>query len=221
MPGPLPAIRTTLTRGSLFALLLTPAVLPLSAQQLSLGAGYTKMEGRLGDAQSDHGMVLRLGVDLVSRAHLTWALEGGVERLNEIHRASSTTCILPGGATGPCHFDIRSRDTGFSLATTLRLAPSGGAVRPYALVGVGYLNVRQRERQQVTDDNGTTLPNFSFDGSYNDPALQGHLGAGITARPASWPLALYAEGRMTHLIHNYSGGIVGNWNPTIVFGVRR
>ena len=72
-----------------------------------------------------------------------------------------------------------------------------------------------------TDDTGATLPNFTYDASFNDQALQGHLGAGVTARPASWPVALYAEGRMTRLIHNYSGGIVGNWNPTIVVGVRR
>lgn len=221
MPRLLPAIRPTLTRGSLLLLALCSSTRVLPAQQLSLGAGYTKMEGRIGDAQSDHGMIVRLGVDLVSRAHLTWGLEGAMERLNEIHRQSTTDCILPGGGTGPCHFDSRSRDTGWSLGTTLRVAPGAGPVRPYALVGVGFLTVREQERQQVTDDAGNILPNFTFDGSYNDQALQGHLGAGITARPANWPVALYAEGRMTRLIHNYSGGIVGNWNPTIVVGIRR
>jgi hypothetical protein len=221
MTGPMTAFRTTLTRGSLLALLLAPAALPLSAQRFSLGAGYTKMEGRIGDAQSDHGMIVRLGVDLVSRRHLTWSVEGGVERLNEIRRQSTTDCFLPGGGTGPCHFDSRNRDTGWSLGTTLRLAPAQGAVRPYALVGLGYLTVREHARQLVTDDGGVTLPNFTFDGHYNDQALQGHLGAGVTARPASWPVALFAEGRMTRLIHNYSGGLVGNWNPTVVVGVRR
>lgn len=211
----------TLIRGSLLLLPLTALVGPLSAQRLSLGAGYTKMEGRLGDSESDHGVIVRLGVDLVTRAHLSLALEGGMERLNEIHRQSSTTCVLPGGGTGPCNFDIRSRDTGWSIGTTLRFSPGAGPVRPYALAGLGYLTVRQREKQLVTDGNGNTLPNFTFDGSYNDQALQGHLGAGVTAQPTSWPVALFAEGRMTRLIHNYSGGIVGNWNPTIVVGVRR
>ncbi len=221
MAAPITAIRTTLTRGSLFVLLLTSAALPLSAQRISLGAGYTKMEGRLGDSQSDHGTVVRVGVDLLSRAHLSLALEGGMERLNEIHRQSSTTCFLPGGGTGPCHFDSRNRDTGWSLGTTLRFAPGSGPVRPYALVGLGYLTVREHEQQVVTDDNGDRLENFTFEGSFNDPALQGHLGAGVTARPTSWPVALFVEGRMTRLIHNYSGGIVGNWNPTVVVGVRR
>ena len=221
MRVPTIAIRPTLTRGSLLLLLLMPAAVPAAAQQLSLGAGYTKMEGRIGDSQSDHGMIVRLGVDLVTRRYLTWGLEGGVERLNEVHRQSTTDCFLPGGGTGPCHFDSRNRDTGWSLGTTLRIAPAEGSVRPYALVGLGYLTVRERNRQVVTDDTGATLPNFTYDASFNDQALQGHLGAGVTARPASWPVALYAEGRMTRLIHNYSGGIVGNWNPTIVVGVRR
>ena len=214
-------LQTTLTRGSFFFSLLLSAALPVSAQQLSLGAGYTKMEGRIGDSQSDHGMIVRLGVDLVTRRNLTWSLEGGVERLNEIHRQSTTDCFLPGGGTGPCHFDSRNRDTGWSLGTTLRMAPADGPVRPYALIGLGFLTVREHDRQLVTDENGATLPNFTFDASFNDQALQGHLGAGVTARPASWPVAIYAEGRMTRLIHNYSGGIVGNWNPTIVVGVRR
>lgn len=221
MTGPMTAFRETLTRGSLFAMLLAPAAFPLSAQQLSLGAGYTKMEGRIGDSQSDHGMIVRLGVDLVSRRHLTWSVEGGVERLNEIRRQSTSDCFLPGGGTGQCHFDSRNRDTGWSLGTSLRLAPAEGSLRPYAVVGLGYLTVRERNRQVVTDDTGATLPNFTYDASFNDQALQGHLGAGVTARPASWPVALFAEGRMTRLIHNYSGGIVGNWNPTIVVGIRR
>ncbi len=215
------AFRSTLTRGSLLLLALTPVTRALPAQQLSLGAGYTRMEGSIGDAQSDHGLAVRLGVDLVTRGSLVWGLEGAVERLNEVHRQSTTTCILPGGGTGPCHFDSRNRDTGWSLGTTLRLMPGTGPLRPYALVGLGFLTVRTHERQQVTDNAGTTLPNFSFDGRFSDQALQGHFGAGLTARPASWPVGLFAEGRMTRLIHNYSGGIVGNWNPTIVFGVRR
>ena len=144
-----------------------------------------------------------------------------MERLNLVHRQSTTTCFRPGGGTGPCHFDSRNRDTGWSLGTTLRLSPGTGPVRPYALVGLGFLTVREHQRQVVTNDAGETLDNFSFDGSFNDHALQGHLGAGITTRPAGWPVALYAEGRMTRLIHNYSGGIVGNWNPTVVVGVRR
>jgi|CXWL01.1.fsa_nt_gi hypothetical protein len=215
-------IRATLTSGSLLLLALIPLGGALPAQQLSLGAGYTKMDGRIGDSESDHGVIVRLGIDLVSRAHLSWSLEGGMERLNEVHRQSTTTCVFPpGGGTGQCHFDIRNRDTGWSLGTTLRIAPNEALVRPYALVGLGFLTVREHERQLVTDDNGATLPNFTFDASFNDQALQGHLGAGLTARPAKWPVALYAEGRMTRLIHNYSGGIVGNWNPTVVVGIRR
>jgi hypothetical protein len=178
------------------------------------------MEGPIGDGQSDHGVLVRLGVDLVTRRHLTWSLEGGVERLNEVHRQSTTDCFLPGGGTGPCHFDSRNRDTGWSLGTTLRIATAEGSLRPYAVVG----SATSRPRAQPASGHRrhrATLPNFTYDASFNDQALQGHLGAGVTARPASWPVALYAEGRMTRLIHNYSGGIVGNWNPTIVVGVRR
>ncbi len=209
------AIRSTLTRGPLLLLALLPMTRALLAQQLSLGAGSTRMEGQLGDAQSDHGIAVRLGVDLLTRTHLTGAFEGVMERLNEAHRQSTDNCILPGGGTGPCFFDSRSRDTGWSLGTTLRIAPGDGPV------GVGVLTVRQRQQQQVTDDAGNILTNFSFDGTFHAEALQGHLGAGITSRPAGWPVALHAEGRMTRVFHNDSGGLVGNWNPTFVVGVRR
>jgi hypothetical protein len=204
-------------------LLLCPLTIAngqLVAQRLSVAAGVTRMPGRLGDAGSDHGAVLRIGVDLRSGRHFSWSLEGSVERLNELRRQFVQQCVLPGGPVRSCSFDSRSRDTGWSLGTTLRVAPWMGAVRPYALVGLGFLRVREHGRTVVVDDQGTTLDNFSYDGTFNDDALQGHLGVGVAGRPTRWPVALFLEGRATRLLYNYSGGLYADWNPTAVVGVR-
>jgi hypothetical protein len=204
-----------------FVLVVALTIQPVEAQQVSLGAGYTEMPGRIGDSQSEHGLLVRLGVDLRSGERFTWGLEGAIERLNEARNQTTSSCIVPGGGTGTCRLDRRSRDTGWSLGTTLRISANDAPVRPYALVGLGLLTVRTWEQQVVTDAQGGALPNFSYEGTSSDAALQGHLGAGVTTRPASWPVGLYAEGRVTRLIHNYSGGLVANWNPTLVVGVRR
>jgi hypothetical protein len=194
---------------------------PLRAQRLSVGAGVTRMPGRLGDTNSDHGAILRIGVDLKSGRHLSWSVEGSVERLNEQRRQFVEQCIMPGGTIASCSFDGRTRDTGWSLGSTLRVAPWTGALRPYAVVGLGFLRIRERSRMKVVDDQGRVLDNFSSDGTFSDDALQGHLGVGVTARRAGWPVAIMLEGRATRLLYNYSGGLYTDWNPTIVLGVRR
>jgi hypothetical protein len=212
-----------MTTRFLTALLLFTMVgvgVPLGAQGLSVAAGITRMPGRLGDASSDRGAILRVGMGLKSGRHLSWSVEGSVERLNEQRRQFVQQCVLPGGAIGSCSFDTRSRDTGWSLGTTLRVAPWMGAVRPYALVGLGFLRVREHGRTVAVDGQGNTLDNFSYDGTYNDDALQGHLGAGVNGRPTGWPVTIFVEGRATRLLYSYSGGLYADWNPTVVVGVR-
>ncbi len=202
----------------LVALALSPAA--ASAQRAGLALGYSSMPGRIGERDSDHGVALRLGVDLAGGSRLTWGLEGGVDRLNGVHRQYSTDCVLPGGAIGTCFFDERSRDTGWSLGTLLRLHAGPPRARPYLLVGLGLLTVRNHVRTEVVDGSGNPLPNFSSKGNYGDDALQGHLGAGVTLRPSGLPVGLTVEGRATRLINNYSGGFQGNWNPSITVGVK-
>ncbi len=191
-----------------------------SAQRTSVAAGYTRMPGRLGDSQSDHGLAVRVGVDLLGRNHFTWGLEGGVDRLNEIRRQGQSVCILPGGSTGTCTFHQRNRDTGWSLGTFLRFTARPGRSGPYALAGLGVLTVRDRTWNEARDSTGTLLPNFSVNGTSSDGALQGHLGAGFVIQPAGSRIGIGFEGRATALLHNYSGGLQWDTSPTFLVVVR-
>lgn len=200
------------------AFVLTP---PLAvAQEASVAVGYTSMAGQIGNSDSDHGIAFRLGVDLIGRRHFTWSFDGGIDRLNEDHRQSTADCFLPGGSIGTCHFDSRSRDTGWSFGTIARVHPASSRVRPYLLFGLGLLHIREHLREVVTDDAGTVLPNFSIDGTFSDEALQGHLGGGVIVMPSGLPMGITVEGRTTRLFYNYSGGLQGSWNPVVMVGVR-
>lgn len=205
---------------SLLFVALVASAAPLGAQRFSVAAGYTHMPGRLGDPASERGGIVRVGVALRSGRRFSWSVEGSVERLNEERRQFVQQCFLPSGAIGACSFDSRSRDTGWSVGTTLRVAPWDGTVRPYALVGLGLLRVREHTRTLAVDEQGNTLENFTYDGTSTYSALQGHLGVGLASRPARWPVALFLEGRASQLIYSYSGGLYADWNPTLVVGVR-
>ncbi len=191
-----------------------------AAQRISVAAGYTRMPGQLGNSQSDHGPAVRVGIDLLGQRRLTWRLEGGVDRLNEVRRQSQSVCILPGGSTGTCSFDQRNRDTGWSLGTFLRFTARPDRSGPYALAGLGVLTVRDRVWNEARDSTGTLLPNFSVNGTSSDGALQGHLGAGFAIHPPGSKIGIGLEGRATALLHNYSGGLQWNWSPTVLMVVR-
>lgn len=192
----------------------------LSAQRTSLAVGYAGIPGSLGDAQSDHGMAVRLGIDLAGARRLTWSLEGGLDRLNEVRRQGQNTCFLPSGATGTCRFDSHNRDIGWSLGSVLRLHARPGQNGPYALAGIGYLAIRQHFLSEARDSTGSLLANFSTKGTTGDGALQGHLGAGWSVRPAGSVVSVRLEGRATLLLHNYSGGPQWNWSPAVLLGIR-
>jgi hypothetical protein len=202
---------------ALFALTLTPLAGLAQAPRFTLG--YTSMPGRLGESQSDHGLAFRVGLDPIRGQGVSWSIEGGIDRLNEFRRTFDETCALPTGGTGTCHFDETARDTGWSVGTLLRIHPFGGEARPYLLVGVGFLWIRERRVVDATDDSGNTLANFTSDAVYGDQALQGHLGGGVEVRPPGFPVALVLEGRFTRLLYSYSGGPYWNWNPSIAAGV--
>ncbi len=178
------------------------------------------MPGRIGDSQSDHGLAVRVGVDLIGRNRLTWRLEGGVDRLNEVRRQGQSACILPGGSTGTCYFKQRNRDTGWSFGTFLRFGVRPGGSGPYALAGLGVLTVRDRIRNEARDSTGTVLTNFSANGTSSDGALQGHLGAGFSIQPTGSRIGIGLEARSTGLLHFYSGGPQWNWSPTLLMVVR-
>jgi hypothetical protein len=103
------------------------------------------------------------------------------------------------------------------VGTLLRVHPFGGDVRPYLLVGVGFLHIRQRRVGHTTDESGNTLSNS--DAVYGGQALQGHLGGGVEVRPPGFPVALVLEGRITGLLYGYSGGPDGSGSPSIAAGV--
>ena len=202
------------------ALGLVLAATPAAAQQITLEAGYTRMPGRIGSSRSDQGALLRAGIHTALGSHVLLGVEGAVERLNQHYQESSTTCFLPGGGTGPCFFRLWERDVGWSLGAVLRVMPRRAAVTPYLLIGAGYLSVRQHSRQEAEDAAGNPLPNFVYDASFGDAALQAHAGAGVELRPAGSPLGFSAEFRATRLVHNYSGGIQADWNPNVALGLR-
>jgi len=191
-----------------------------AAQELGLAVGYTSMPGRIGDARSDHGVVARVGVSIGAGRFLRLGLEGAAEQLNRATSSALTTCVLPGGGTGPCTVEEEDRDLGLSLSGVVRVQPPGRAVRPYALLGVGLLSVRTRIRQETRDAAGNLLSNLSIEGTFTDGALQGHGGVGAEFRPAGTRVGFTVEGRLTWLVHNYSGGLQANWNPSLAAGVR-
>lgn len=204
---------------TVLALLLVSAA-QLSAQRLSISGGYSSMPGRIGSRESDRGPLLRVGVDLRTASRLSWTIEGQMERHNESRRTSTSTCVLPGGGNGNCHFTSSDRDNTWSLGSVLRYEVASGAVRPYALAGVGMLWVRTKGSTVAVDDAGTVLTNFSYDGSSTDGAAQLHLGGGVSVRPEGFPVTVLVEARATRLLYNYSGGLQWGWNPTIVVGIR-
>lgn len=199
-------------------LLVLPSL--VLGQQVRLAVGYNEMPGRLGHVRSDHGPSLRAGVDVLGGRVLTWTIEGGIDRLNEVREQFTISCVLPGGGVGPCTFKRRARDTGLSLASIFRLHAGAGAVRPYALAGFGYLRVRSPYQEEAFDPAGNPLPNFSGEGVQGDDALEGHLGGGLLIKPGNLPFGIMVEGRAIGVISNYSGGFQSNWRPLVLVGVR-
>jgi hypothetical protein len=193
---------------------------PVIAQEATVAVGYTKMPGRLGGLFSDHGPSLRLGADLFGGSAVRFGAELGLDRLNQDRREFTQTCFLPSGGTGTCHFETLSRDLAISVSALLRLEVPTGTIRPFGVVGLGFLHVREHSRSIVTDSAGNHLTNFEFEGSSADDALQGHLGSGLAIHPRGWRIGIVVEGRLSYLIYGYSGGLVSGWMRSALAGVR-
>lgn len=191
-----------------------------SAQRLGLSVGYSRIPGRIGDFNSNEGIGVRAGFELNPRSRFRFGFEAGMDRLNESRRFSETTCFHPAGGTATCHFDSRDRDIGLSIAAILRAGPNAGTVRPYALLGLEAMSVRTRSRQVVTDSTGAHLTNFEFEGTATDGVLGAPLGLGVLFRPAGSPVGIGVEGRLTPMLHNYSGGLMIEWSPSLALTVR-
>ena len=191
-----------------------------SAQRFGFSVGYSRIPGRIGDANSNEGIGVRAGFELNPRSVVRFGFEAGIDRLNENRRFSQTNCLHPAGGTATCYFDSRDRDTGLSLAAILRAGPNAGTVRPYALLGLEIMSVRTRGRSVVTDSTGAHLPNFEFDGTTTDGVLGAPLGLGVLFRPAGSPLGIGVEGRLTPMLHNYSGGMMIAWSKSLALAVR-
>jgi hypothetical protein len=200
--------------------LATLASSTASAQRLGLSVGYSRISGRIGDANSNEGIGVRAGFELNPRSIVRLGFEAGMDRLNESRRFSQTTCFHPAGGTATCSFDSRDRDIGLSIGAILRGGPNTGTVRPYALLGLEVMSVRTRGRQVVTDSTGAHLTNFEFDGTTTDGVLAAPLGLGVLFRPAGSPLGIGVEGRLTPMLHNYSGGMMIEWSPSLALTVR-
>ncbi len=188
---------------------------PVNAQNVNVAIGYTNMPGRIGDVGSDKGIAARVGIDIRRGSHIALGLEAGLDYLNAHRIQNTTTCY----EVGTCHFDVRARDTGWSVGTILRVYPGSFQLRPYGLIGLGYLKIREHEVQFVVDDAGNPLPGFSYDSTSTDDAAQVHIGAGVATKPSRLPIDFYVEGRATRLFYNYSGGLDWSWSPTVVFGI--
>ena len=194
---------------------------PAAAQEIAVAAGYTSMPGRIGSDRSDHGLVVRAGAAVRAGSLVRIGIEGAIERLNLFYQhATGVDCTVPGGGVESCTFDLRNRDVGLSLAATVRLQSRTAPLAPYALVGVGFLSVRSSDRQDAWDAAGNPLPNYTSNGAFTDGALQTHMAAGVALRPVGFPVAVVLEARATRLFHNYSGGLQGDWNQSVLAGVR-
>lgn len=200
--------------------LVTLAASTASAQRFGLSVGYTRIPGRIGDFNSNEGIGVRAGFELNPSSRFRFGFEAGVDRLNESRRFSQSSCFHPSGGTATCNFDSRDRDTGLSLSAILRAGPNAGTVRPYALLGFQALSVRTRGRSVVTDSTGAHLTNFEFDGTSTDGVLGAPLGLGVLFRPAGSPISIGVEGRLTPMLHNYSGGMMIEWSPSLALTVR-
>lgn len=193
---------------------------PASAQRLGLSVGYSRIPGPIGDANSNEGIGVRVGVELNPRSVVRFGFEAGIDRLNENRRFTQISCFHPAGGTATCYFDSRERDTGLSLVAILRAGPNAGTLRPYALLGLEVMSVRTRGRSVVTDSTGAHLPNFEFNGTTTDGVLGAPLGLGVLFRPAGSPLGIGVEGRLTPMLHNYSGGMMIEWSKSLALTVR-
>lgn len=193
---------------------------PAFAQRLGVSVGYSRITGRIGDLNSNEGITLRAGAELNPNSTVRFGVEAGMDRLNEHRRFTQTSCFHPAGGTATCSFNSRDRDTGWSFAATLRAGPKAGHVRPYVLAGLGVLSTRTRSSSTATDSTGAHLPNFEFDGTSSDGALMAPLGGGVLFRPAGSPIGVGIETRIIPILHNYSGGPMLEWSPSLVLSVR-
>lgn len=133
---------------------------PGFAQHLGVSVGYARMTGLIGGQNSSEGVAVRVGAELNPRSIFRLGVEAGMDRLNENRAFAETPCLHPAGGTATCYLSSRERDTGWSLALTLRAGPNTGQVRPYVLAGLGVLSVRTRGSTVATDSTGAHLPNF-------------------------------------------------------------
>ncbi len=207
---------------SLAALTILTASLtaPAFAQRLGVSVGYSRMTGQIGSLDSNEGITVRAGAELNPHSTVRFGVEAGMDRLNQNRQFTQTTCLHPAGGTATCYFTSRDRDTGWSLALTLRGGPKAGQVRPYILAGLGVLSVRTRSIAEAIDSTGAHLTNFEFDGTHSDGALIAPLGAGILVRAAGSPVGVGIEARMTPLLYSYDGGPWLSWNPSLALTVR-
>lgn len=206
----------------LAALILLAASLatPAFAQRLGVSVGYSRMNGPIGNEQSNEGIAVRVGAELNPRSTFRFGVEASLDRLNDSRRFTQTSCIHPAGGTATCYFNSQDRDTGWSFAATLRAGPKAGQVRPYILAGLGVLSVRTHSSSVASDSTGAHLTNFEFDGTHSDGALIAPLGAGLLFRPAGSPVGVGIEARMTPLLYGSDGGPWLSWNPSVALTVR-
>ena len=189
-----------------------------TAQTGGIAVGYVSIPGKIGDWDSDRGPMLRAGFDLVSGRAARVGLEASVGLLDRSRRHTADQCILQDGMPGDCFFSLKTRDVPLSLGMIARFGPRTGATSPYLLAGAGFMSTRTYTRQRVTTGDGTELENFRIDASTNDGSLVGHLGAGLSIRRVrSWAFEL--EGRISPVLHNYSGGFMIEWSPSLTIGI--
>jgi hypothetical protein len=211
---------STARRLTVLLILTASLSTPAFAQRLGVSVGYSRVTGRIGSLDSNEGIAVRVGAELNPRSIVRFGVEAGMDRLNDHRRFAQTTCFHPAGGMATCYFNSRERDTGWSLAALLRAGPNAGQIRPYVLAGLGVLSTRTRSSATVTDSTGAHLPNFEFAGTSSDGALMAPLGGGVLFRPAGSPIAVGIEARITPILHNYSGGPMIEWSPSLVLSVR-
>jgi opacity protein-like surface antigen len=111
-----------------------------------------------------------------------------------------------------------SRSEDFRVGLSARYGRASGAIRPYALAGVGgaQLRIRVRDARYYADPNGTLLPPQSYDLSRWAGSLTTGFGTDINVGR----LRLFSEARMTSYMNVFHPSTGAETRKTLLFGIK-
>lgn len=111
-----------------------------------------------------------------------------------------------------------SRGEDFGIGLSARYGRASGAIRPYALAGVGGANlrIRVRDARYYADPNGTLFPPQSYDLS----RWAGSLTAGFGTDVNVGRLRLFSEARLTSYMNVFHPSRGADTRKALFFGIK-